>query len=323
MRLSIIVPIFNTALFLNRCIESCLNQDISDLEYEIILINDGSTDDSAKICKYFRDNYSNIKYLEQLNSGQSIARNNGLKIAVGDYIWFIDSDDWILEKSLGILLKNCDHYNLDILRIGYKKIENNDIILNECESYDKIIEVFSNKNYIKKEFVFGAPLYIFKRNFLINNQLYFTPGIFHEDNEFTPRAIYYASVIGSTKSIFYYYYSRNGSTTKSVNPKKCFDLLIVCDNLINFTKKIEKEIQPFINNIISTSFNTALSYALEIDYKSKENFTKQLISKKEVLYHMRKSNKVKFIIEGYIFNLFPRYILFIYKLTKKQLIKFI
>ena len=103
MFLSIIIPVFNTEKYLQKCLSSVLAQDISADEYEIIVVNDGSTDNSQKIIDEFKQSNNNIRTLIQTNSGQSVARNKALDIAKGDYIWFVDSDDYISENCLNKL----------------------------------------------------------------------------------------------------------------------------------------------------------------------------------------------------------------------------
>ena len=93
MKVSVIVPVYNTYDYLNKCLDSLVNQSFKD--YEIIIVNDGSTDDSEKIIKKYQKKYSNIKYYYKENGGLSSARNYGIKYANGDYIAFVDSDDYV------------------------------------------------------------------------------------------------------------------------------------------------------------------------------------------------------------------------------------
>ncbi|MFD0931603.1 glycosyltransferase [Psychroflexus salinarum] len=317
MKLSIIIPVYNTAPFLKKCIESCIDQNISNNDYEIILINDGTTDNSHDICESYKNAYSNIHYLIQENSGQSVARNNGVDKAVGNYIWFVDSDDWVESNCLSSILNMCETNTLDILRIGFKKINDEYTDIAKTELEPKTLIIANNREILKTDFVFGPPLHIFRRAFLTDNRLSFYPNIFHEDNEFTPKALYYAKRIGITETIYYYYYTRMGSTTKSVNPKKCFDLLIVCHNLMVLSEEVEDDIKPYINNVISTSFNSLLSYSREIDPLSKVKLKRQIALNTDIFDHMKKSKKIKFKIEGLIFSLFPNNVLKIYELVKR------
>ena len=316
MKLSLIIPVYNTAKYLRKCLDSCLNQNIAKIDYEIILINDGSTDESHSICLAYIQKYSNFKYIQQGNSGQSVARNKGIEMAIGEYIWFIDSDDWIKSNCFNSIIALCESHNLDILRVGFKKVNEEDTNEKNDSILSTTLSIKNGKEILKSNFVFGPPLYIFKRSYLIKNQLTFYPNIFHEDNEFTPKALYFANRIGDTEAVFYYYLTRNGSTTLSVNPKKCFDLLIVCQSLVKFSKQMEADLQPYINNVISTSINSILSHAMKIDTVSKIELKRQLSLNNNLFGHMRKAKNIKFKIEGFLFFLFPNNILELYRLLK-------
>lgn len=113
-RISVIVPVYNTELYLKNCVDSILRQTFKD--FELILIDDGSSDNSASLCKEYADADSRVKYFYQENSGASVARNHGIDVATGDFITFIDSDDWIDEDYLELLLAESEGY--DIVQIG-------------------------------------------------------------------------------------------------------------------------------------------------------------------------------------------------------------
>ena len=100
MKLSIVIPVYNVEKYVNRCLLSVLNQKVSSNEYEIVIVNDGSTDSSLSIVEEMIESYNNVILVSQENAGLSAARNRGLLLAKGDYIWFVDSDDWIDDDSL-------------------------------------------------------------------------------------------------------------------------------------------------------------------------------------------------------------------------------
>ena len=118
MLLSIIVPLYNSAAYLPRCLESLLHQDISLEEYEILLINDGSPDNSLDIVNEYALKYPNIRAFSQENKGTSGARNTGLLEARGTYVYFVDPDDYVLENSLRVILNRMEEASLDALRFG-------------------------------------------------------------------------------------------------------------------------------------------------------------------------------------------------------------
>lgn len=119
MFLSMIIPVYNTGKYLKECLDSCVKQDISSDEYEIICVNDGSTDNSLQIIEDYASRFSNIKLINQKNGGVSRARNTAIDCAEGDYVWFIDSDDIIKENCLGKLKSviNTEHCDLLLFRL--------------------------------------------------------------------------------------------------------------------------------------------------------------------------------------------------------------
>lgn len=116
IKLSLVIPMYNVELYIEKCLNSCINQDLSSNEYEIIIVNDGSKDTSLSRAEAIARKHNNIKIISQENGGLSSARNTGLKNAKGEYIWFIDSDDWIEPNVLKNLYQIASHNNLDILR---------------------------------------------------------------------------------------------------------------------------------------------------------------------------------------------------------------
>lgn len=119
MRISIIIPVYNVEKYLRRCMDSILNQDYKNIE--IILINDGSTDKSEYICKEYSERNKNIKFISQNNKGIAETRNIGLKHATGEYVTFLDSDDWVEGNIYSTLIRTAEEYNSDIVVCGYNK----------------------------------------------------------------------------------------------------------------------------------------------------------------------------------------------------------
>lgn len=215
MILSVITPCFNSEKTIERTLNSFLNLEIIMDKVQIIIVNDGSTDSTLKkVNFFFKSNNFNYIIHNQKNLGLSIARNNGLKIASGKYIWFVDSDDEISINNLmsfnNILQNNFDIFSFPVLEFG---------------KTEKLIP----NNFDDKARLVGAPYYIFNRKFLLDNCLYFLSGLIHEDLEFMPR------VIGSVKShlhINFCSYKRiitQGSlTTSKVKLQRLTSLIDIC-----------------------------------------------------------------------------------------------
>ncbi len=243
MKLSIIIPIYGVEKYIEKCILSCINQNPIKLgtDYEIICVNDGTKDKSAEIAKNIANQFDGIVVIDQTNQGLSVARNTGLFAARGEYIWFVDSDDYIEENCLQSLCAKLQN-NLDILQIQPIKIYEVD---GHKETY--IQKTFSGRISGKGVTRMGglsapAQFCIYRTSFLKENDLKFVKGIYHEDSEFKPRTVYLASSVEHYSPIIYYYLQRNsGSIMSSFNPKKVYDLIIVSRNLVNFSKeKVDK-----------------------------------------------------------------------------------
>ncbi len=139
---SIIVPVYNAEQYLNQCIESCLNQHCID--FEIVLVDDGSTDGSFDICKYYSTKDNRVKFFSQYNSGASVARNRGLDIAIGDYVLFVDSDDWIepgmLKRMMSVFYENPEAQIVQTRVPGDMKDQVGDQVLNGTQAVKCLLE---------------------------------------------------------------------------------------------------------------------------------------------------------------------------------------
>lgn len=179
MTLSIIIPVYNIGPYIQRCVDSIINQKRSDIEAEIILVDDGSTDTSGVICDKLSDRYDNIVVIHQPNGGQSDARNHGLGKATGDYVWFVDGDDYIEDDSLEQLSAFIGQ-SPDIISISYKQLFD-DGTIEECVSeINQSNTSFSGIDALSRLGAIPAWASIFRCRFLLENKLYFAKGIIHE-----------------------------------------------------------------------------------------------------------------------------------------------
>ena len=121
-KISLIVPVYNVEDFVARCLNSLLEQNMSYEDYEIIIVNDGSTDSSLEIIQPYLEKYPNCKLINKPNGGLSSARNAGLNVALGEYIWFVDSDDFIMPNLLDDLYKECSSNDLDVLWMEWRRV---------------------------------------------------------------------------------------------------------------------------------------------------------------------------------------------------------
>lgn len=316
MILSIIVPMYNVELYVEKCLLSCLKQDIPHSNYEIIVVNDGSIDNSLKIAENLALQFDNIKIYSQPNSGLSVARNVGFQYASGKYLWFVDSDDRIRENCLSQIIDQCETENLDILAVAAANVINDKEIRRFKYVDSKVVSGLDalNKNVMQH----CVPFSIYRREFLLENKLNFFPGIFHEDSEFSPRAYFYAQRIGFTNNIYYLVNINPNSITRTVNYKKSFDYLKVAISIHQFQKS-KKINNIFFHNHISLVINNALSNFIkktadkEQQSKEMKRFNKELYGNRYLFIHLLKSSKFKYKLEGYLFAIFPKNTMLVYK----------
>ena len=225
MKLSIIVPVYNVAPYLRKCVDSLLAQNISD--YEIILVDDGSTDNSGAIADEILNTHSQspiancqIKVVHQLNGGLSAARNTGISLATGKYILFVDSDDYLQPNTLGTLLEQAERDNLDVLRFRYQNVKESGEAFVPHEGMKTDYNDYSANptdglNFLNERL--GIQCYVVQ--FLIKTEIVrkelFTPGIYFEDTDWTPRMLLRANRVASTDLVVYNYLWREGSITLS------------------------------------------------------------------------------------------------------------
>ena len=312
MKLSIIIPVYNVEKYILRCIDSCINQHCLDSDYEIIIIDDGSTDNSLSLILNKYKNESNVKILTQNNIGLGATRNRGIREAIGDYICFVDTDDWIekniLESILLILDKVYDVIQIPFIK-AYDDSKNNEVVIQTTFFVEP-------KRNISSHMIFPAQFYIVRRDFLKENNINFVEGIFHEDVEYTPRILYLAKSISFFYKPAYFFYKRANSITTTYNIKRSFDYIKVAHSLDRFSDSFDKEFYSIFSKIIALAINNALYNAMNTNLDNR-SFYASLISNKKLFYRMFYSRSVKYIIEGGLFVIFPKKISFIYQILNK------
>lgn len=207
IKVSIIVPVYNVDKFLVKCLDSLINQTLRDIE--IICVNDGSTDKSLSILEHYQEIDPRVIIINQQNCGQGVARNNGIKVAKGEYIGFVDSDDFVELNMYECLYEQAKRYDSDIvesipLKCVYKFPENKPFTLKEYPSY------------LYKSFMWVWPS-IYKNDFIKQNHIYFDNGRMGEDRIFKIKAKIYAKSIVLIKKLLYHYIYYKTSSSHSYN----------------------------------------------------------------------------------------------------------
>ena len=222
--ISVIVPVYNVDNYLRKCIDSLIVQTLKDIE--IILVNDGSTDESIDICEEYKLKDNRIKVIHKENGGLSDARNKGIDIAKGKYISFVDSDDWINPQMLEKLYILASKYEADIVQGDYIKAYDEDIIVNNMSeniikyNAEQILDELYSGNYTKNIVVWNK---IYKRELF--NDIRFPKGKLHEDEFTTYKILHKANLIIDSNIPIYYYRQREGSIMNSDFNIKRLDLL--------------------------------------------------------------------------------------------------
>lgn len=252
-KLSIIVPVYNTEKFLPKCIDSLLHQKY--LNTEIILVNDGSTDSSPQICDEYASKYKNIFVHHQNNSGPSIARNNGLTISTGEYIGYVDSDDFIEPNMYSTLIALLESNDLDIISCIDDNIPNYSPV-----SVEELPLIIKNTRQTVLDHLLdidcSPTAKVFKR--YVVEQVPFPPGLIYED---VGSAYLHASIIsksGFIQAPLYHAIVHPSSITRhSISTKKRHDYLVINKQRLDFA--IEKDYPEAIPFLISKNINAALS----------------------------------------------------------------
>lgn len=226
---SIIIPVYNTEKYLPRCLTSVLNQTYQTLE--IILVNDGSTDNSPTLIQYYSKKDPRIKVINQKNQGLSAARNIGLKNATGDYITFIDSDDEVKPKMIEGLLNTLKKADADISVCSFKEIFPNGKTKSFNKNYSE--RIYSTEDALKAmlkeiEFNVTATMKLFSTHILKNAK--FPVGKLHEDVGFTYKAILNAKKLIYIPEDYYIYHHHNSSIISNFINQK-FDLITLTDQM--------------------------------------------------------------------------------------------
>ena len=265
MKLSVIVPVYNIENYLEKCLSSIYNQDLDKKTYEIIAINDGSTDDCPAILERLSKKISNLVIIHQKNKGLSGARNSGFDAAKGNYILCVDSDDYILPNTLKTVYQIADNNKLDILEFSAQGVDENRKIMYHASNstHNKILQ---GADYLASiQYMSSACNKLYRRDFLNNHILRFMEGVFIEDIEFNTRAVFVAKKIMATDFLVAHFLQRPGSITRDVNfdkkKKMIYDILRVIVSINNFAESqigpnsvAFKPVKKRVSSLMSTVF---------------------------------------------------------------------
>lgn len=308
--ISLILPIYNVEVYIETCLRSCCEQlDILPSEYEIILVNDETPDGSITVAKKLESQYPNHKfiYIERENGGLSAARNSGLQAAQGDYIWFIDSDDYIENNALSILKRSIlnslssniiNFRHTTVYKDGGLKSQEGEYLPYECTG----VEYLSTHSFL------SAWTCIYKRSFLDKNKLKFSEGVLWEDSEYNLRALYLAKrVYNICDSLYYYLRRQNSISVIRATIKSTVSRLTNAKglNLFFLNQKLSKSEGKIIYSHIANNIVFAVAGLKELNDDDMKYCEKHLSAmRSEIKYIFSKSKKTIKHLIAYILILF-------------------
>lgn len=315
MFLSIVIPVYNVEKYIAECLQSCLQIIKYYNDYEIIIIDDGTEDNSIFIVEGLVESFSNVKIYHKHNGGLSSARNYGLEKSVGKYVWFIDSDDKIDPRQIKNIVKDLKKYKPDIFKLQYKEFLDDGTILynNKYNSVAGTAVLKTGRDLLrdtKKNF--GVPFYIFKKEFMKKNSLYFQEGIYHEDIEFSPRAMFFASTVFYYNDYCYYYRVRRaGSIMNNLKLKNGVDMINIANNLNVFYRL--NNIRGIDRIVFKRIISGAIRHVYRVANRLTDNREKKILiealrdNKLLVVENMFGAASLKYFIIG-IFTFFSPYL---------------
>jgi glycosyltransferase involved in cell wall biosynthesis len=309
--LSIVVPVYNVENYIRPCIESIFKQGLDDADFEVIVVNDGSTDDSIGMIDDVISNHKNVYIINQSNQGLSVARNNGLERATGKFVAFLDSDDLLVDNTLEKLMSIALDSSADMVVSSFVKM-NDDEIEKVCfdSSIEKINEnvLFGRDAFIKvfnpnECFVWRT---IYRKDFLLENSIRFIPGICFEDIPFTTKCYLNANRVAQCDLPFYIYRQHSNSIVSTVNCRKLLDFNVVLKELckMRINEKLSIVEDKKMSDVIFSTFSHQIWYITHVD--SLYRYRKCIVDdfKKDVPVLLF-DNGIKQLVVSFLYRLNP------------------
>ncbi|CDB75077.1 glycosyltransferase [Clostridium sp. CAG:265] len=294
--ISIIVPVYNVEKYLKRCIDSILNQSFTD--FELILVDDGSTDNSGEIIDEYAIKDERIKVIHKENGGLSSARNVGIEYSKGNYIAFVDSDDYINKNMYKILYKNAIKYNAEISICNFEYVYENDDVDEEQDIISEKISVNNNIESLEKLYSSENIQFIVAWNKLYKKNLFekirYDYGKYHEDEFIIHKLLYKCNKSVYCYDKLYYYLQRNGSIMGSSFNVNKLDVLDAMKERMDFFREIH------LKELEYKTQNNYLYYFFDYYFR-----TKYELNNNDMLRYMKKQFKgiLKYLLSNPNYNL--------------------
>ena len=312
-KVSIIVPVYNVEKYLKKCLDSLAKQTLKDIE--IIIVNDGSPDNSQRIIDEYTAKYSNFYSYNKKNGGQASARNLGIKKATGEYIGFVDSDDYVNIDMFEKLYNKAKQENFDVVACDVNYIQNN-----KNETISSLVEKdIKDEKAMKEQMINFYPVVwnkIYKRE-LFNKEICFKEGVLYEDVEILYKLFPYIKSMGTVKEALINYVNRGNSTVNTFD-NRLYDYINNWNGLITFYQKhnlyekYKEELEYCYVRYVYATFIKGVTNFPYKEYKKAVNFAIKNVKKHFPNYkknkYFDKSPKSKYLLH---FNKFISKILYL------------
>ncbi|MEG1563896.1 MAG: glycosyltransferase family 2 protein [Bacteroides sp.] len=316
LKLSIIIPAYNAEKHIERCIHSLYEQDMATNEYEVLVINDGSTDQTLAVVERLCKQYPFVRLFSTINNGLSISRNKGIKASAGEYLLFLDADDCFRPHCLKTIYQEMSQNKLDMMLMNYRYLLPDGTDGKTGYHLEKNTErIVSGREFLlRNHYAPMIPLYAYRHSFLIERSLAFLP-IGHEDEAFTPCAICQAQRIKYFPLTFYNYYQNSESFMNNYNEKNFQDMIAAMHSIHLFKQKQEKDIEvaTYLDSLIANRLIMIFKRSMRDGYNNQKELVCQM--KEAGLYPLKPKHPSFYTL---LFNFSPTLFEAYYRLIKRK-----
>lgn len=320
---SIIIPVYNIVKYIDECLINLIGN--VEITYEVLIINDGSTDKSRDKANCFAENNSNFKIIDKINGGLSSARNEGLKFATGKYVFFLDGDDFINIHWIEQLCLFAKSNDLDIAigngKYYFEDNKRHNRYFHEDESLSKLKDIVTGESmfsYMIKNHCYKIQVWdkLYRREFIMSNNIFFKEGLLHEDELFTPNVFYYARKVKYYGNIDYNYRQRALSITQTVSIKNANSYIKIVDEFMEKEFNEGEYSKALRQRLVQLYFRT-FQISLRLDKKDKK-IIKEKMKKRDIFYKFNGQEfGMSFILRNYLFENFEGIYSILYNLLRK------
>lgn len=325
--LSFIIPLYNSAQWLQKCLYSVLNQDIPESELEIICINDGSPDDSADIAREIAKEHPSIIVIDQENQGPSGARNNGMRHATGKYLCFVDPDDFVEPNVYAGLIKQMEEQQLDMLRFNYQIVNEHYEVIPKRPfelKFDYTPQLMTGTQFLSERLDIACNIwrYIYRTEIIIKNNIWCYVGDYYDDTPWLPLVLMKAERMNICDTVVYDYLERSDSLVNAKSSKavqrKIDGGLMLLEILTDQLKSIDNiDVRSWYEVIIAHATASLLTLVGIYQYASRKQLLVRLQQLNIYPLSTRKADK-KAQRKIRIINLSPRLFLWMLSLKNKK-----